>query len=127
MAEEKKDLNNEALTEKRRFPRLATSVDVEYKILKDKTLSKETVTKNIGAGGICLIAYEKVEVGSLLSLELRLPEGHSAIEAKGRVVWSSYFTIEGDRRDRYDLGIEFTQLSESDRQKLSQYVFKLIK
>lgn len=127
MAEEKNSPNYDALIEKRRFLRLAVSVDVEYSILEEEALPKESVTKNIGAGGICLIVYKKVDVGSLLSLELRLPEHYSVIEAKGRVVWSSSFRIEGDRRDRYDLGIEFTQISESDRQKLSQYVFKLIK
>ncbi|NQS99516.1 MAG: PilZ domain-containing protein [Candidatus Omnitrophica bacterium] len=115
------------MQERRHFPRLVAAVDVEYKVLPEGARPQtETVTKNIGAGGICLIVYEKVEVGRILNLKLHLPDTNLVVQAKGKVLWSSYFTMERDARDRYDLGIEFTEISESDQQKLSLYIFKLI-
>ena len=128
MAKERKSFENDPRTEKRQFPRLNVSVDVEYKILeKELSPEKVTFTRNIGAGGICLIVYEKIAIGSILALRINLKDANCVIETKGRVVWSEYFTMSADSRDRYDLGIEFMDINESDRQKISQYVFKLIK
>jgi len=113
------------MLDKRNFPRLVASVGVEYTLLKDASDKKKTYTKNISAGGICLIVYEKIEPGSILAWKLRLPDVKRAIEAQGKVVWMSHFIIGSDQRDRYDLGIEFTEIAESARQKIFQYVFKL--
>ncbi|MFC1698686.1 flagellar brake protein [Candidatus Omnitrophota bacterium] len=118
------EFNNQQ--ERRNFPRLATTVDVEYTVLKNSSLGAESITKNISAGGICLIVYEKIEPGTFLSLRLYLADINLTVAAEGHVIWSSYFTMDADSRDRYDLGIEFTQIKEEDRQKLSKYVFKLI-
>lgn len=113
------------MLDKRNFPRLSAAVEVEYTLLKDVPGEKKTYTKNISAGGICLIVYEKMEPGSILSLKVHLPDVQRPIEIRGKVVWMSHFTIGSDQRDRYDLGIEFTEVAESVRQKISQYLFKL--
>ena len=126
MAEKNKGFSANAPVERRRFPRLIASVDVEYSILRKGTLQEQAVTKNISAGGICLIVYEKIEPGTFLALKILLSSINYIIEAKAKVIWSSYFTVGPDGRDRYDLGIEFVEINESDRQKISQYVFKLI-
>ena len=127
MAEETKK-NDGTPKERRQFPRLNSSADVEYTILKKGMLPGEkTATKNISAGGICLIVYEKIGLGSLLALSIHFIDIDYVLEAKGRVIWSSSFTVGSDGRERYDLGIEFTEMDESDRQKISQYIFRLIK
>jgi c-di-GMP-binding flagellar brake protein YcgR len=113
------------MEDKRNFPRLSASVEVGYTLLKDAADKKTTYTKNISAGGICLIVYEKIEPGSILALKLQLPDVQKTIEVQGKVVWTSHFTIDSDQRDRYDLGIEFNEIDESLRQRISQYVFKL--
>ena len=126
MAGNTKKNENNLRVERRRFPRLITSADVEYTILEKKALQeKDTVSKNISAGGICLIAYEKVGLGSLLDLKIRLEDINETLEVKGRVVWSSYFTFDADKKDRYDLGIEFIEINESDRQKISKYILNI--
>ena len=114
--------------ERRKFPRLNTSTDVEY-IVIGKTLAgeKKTVTKNISAGGICLIVYEKIETATVLDLRIYLRDINATIEARGQVKWSSYFTMAPDSRPRYDIGIEFIEIKEPDRQQLSKYVLDLIR
>ena len=126
MAENTKKIENNIRIERRRFPRLITSADVEYTILEKKPLQeKDTVSKNISAGGICLIVYEKIEPGSILDLKIRLEDINYVALVKGRVVWNSYFTFDADKKARYDLGIEFIEINESDRQKISKYVLNL--
>ena len=114
--------------ERRKFPRLNTSADVEYIVLGKSSLGeKRTVTKNISAGGICLIVYEKVETGTVLDLRICLKDINTTIEARGRVEWSSYFTMDPDSRPRYDIGIVFIDIKESDRQQVSKYVLELMR
>ena len=126
MAGNTNKIDNNIKVERRRFPRLITSADVEYTILEKKALQeKDTVSKNISAGGICLIVYEKIELGSLLDLKIRLEDINYVALVKGRVVWSSYFTFDADKKARYDLGIEFIEINESDRQKISKYILNL--
>ena len=119
---------NMEFIERRKFPRLSLSVDVEYSVIgRDLGFQTETSTKNISVGGICIIAYEKVEIGDILSLVIKLPEGERPIHAEGRVVWKSDFVLSEDKMSRWDVGIEFTDIKDDDRQKLSGYIFSLIK
>ena len=125
MAEDTNKFIEGISTERRQFPRLAATVDIGYNILDKKQAEEKTVTKNISSGGICLIVYEKIPIGTPLALSLHISDINCTIKAKGKVIWSSYFTVGQDKRERYDLGIEFTEIAESDRQKISQYVFRL--
>ena len=112
--------------ERRKFPRLAASVDVEYNILKKKaSLKQKTLSKNISAGGICLIVYEKIEPGTELALRFHLSDSDYNIKAKGRVVWMSPFSVGSEQQERYDLGIEFTQIDKQAQEKIAQYIFSL--
>ena len=66
-------------TERRRFPRLDASVGIEYSILGKAPLKETAFTKNISAGGICLIVYEKIEVNTILSLRINLCDNSDII------------------------------------------------
>lgn len=114
-------------TERRRFPRLNASVAVEYSIIEKNPFKEITFTKSISSGGICLIVYEEIEVDTTLSLKINLTDDNDFIEAKGRVVWSSEFSLDPDKNKRWDLGIEFLEASEDDRKRVSKYVFTLLR
>ena len=119
--------NNHFDIEKRKYPRLNTSVDINYNVTgKVPRQQQKSVTKNISAGGICLIVYEDIEVGAILNLKFNLGGTEDIIEAKGVVVWRSSFSILQDKRMRYDVGIEFIDIPENDRQKISEYVLRLV-
>jgi len=125
--EEKGENTSYPSVERRQFPRLVASANVEYTLVKEKLLPEnKSILKNISSGGICLIVYEKVAIGSHLSLKIYLSDINREITATGKVIWSSPFSISSDNRQRYDLGIEFVEIDESDRQQLSQHIFRLI-
>ena len=113
--------------EKRKFPRLNVAVDVHWqKTAPKKRFGLRTdaqLTKNISAGGICLIVYEEVALGEQLDLEIELPT-EKVIRAKGRVVWTSPFEVSGDeKRQRSDVGIEFTEITKEDREEIQRFVW----
>ncbi|MGE5279896.1 MAG: PilZ domain-containing protein [Deltaproteobacteria bacterium] len=111
------------MEEKRRFPRLGIAVDVQWERAPEAGNPDSNVTKDISAGGICLIVYEEVSVGDLLNLRFTLPTGRT-VQALGRVVWVAPFEFSSDReRPRRDAGIEFVHIEEEDRQEIAKFVF----
>jgi len=119
--------NKEKLsTEKRKFPRLRIDTNVEYSIVGKESLQNVNSTKNISAGGICIIVYENIEIAAVLSLKIYLPANNIPIHTKGRVAWKSEFKIGSDSKSCYDVGIEFLDINEDDRRKIFQYVFKAL-
>jgi len=112
--------------EKRKFPRLDIAVDVQCgRVQEDAQVQKKDpgVTKNISAGGLCLIIYDEVRVGEHLKLYVSLPTGR-VICAVGQVVWASPFDVSSDRgRSRCDAGIEFVEISKEDREEIQGFVW----
>jgi c-di-GMP-binding flagellar brake protein YcgR len=114
--------------ERRKFPRLNLAVDIEYSLLqKEAFLKAEGQSKNISSGGICLLVYEEVKVGDSLALVIKLPEGESPIKVQGMVRWIGEFILSADKKNSWDVGIEFVGINEADREKLSKYVFRFLK
>jgi hypothetical protein len=98
-------------TEKRKFVRLNMLADVEYAKKNSPEKRGISLQKNIGAGGICLIVYEELQVAELLDLKIYLPEAGSPITATGKVAWLKEFVVgEPPRGKRYDAGIEFVAI-----------------
>jgi len=63
--------------EKRKFPRLGESWDLDYKKIREKEFkmnSIDSLTVNISGGGICFEANEELPKGTMLALELRSTE-----------------------------------------------------
>jgi len=122
--EQNKDFNGH---DRRKFVRLNASVDVQYAVLENQSLRKKKVlSKNISAGGICIIAYEEIPLGTELALTIYFPNESSPILCKGKVVWSRPFQVGEEQKPQFDVGvgIEFFDINEKDKSKIDQSVFK---
>ncbi|MCM8774404.1 MAG: PilZ domain-containing protein [Candidatus Omnitrophica bacterium] len=111
--------NNYKDNERRKYPRLNVVV-VTCSSEEGSSLEKVCVTRNISAGGICLILDKKREVNTTLSLKINLPDSSPSIIAKGRVVWSKSIILNSNEV-LYDLGIEFIDIEEDARQRIFRY------
>ena len=111
--------------EKRQFVRLNVLTDVTYAKVASPQDEGLSISKNISMGGICLIVYEKLNVGDVVLLNIVLPDNLASIPSHGRVVWIREFII-GDpvKGKRYDSGIEFLDISEENRNRINKYVFR---
>lgn len=110
--------------ERRSFPRLSLGADVKYSVAKINSSQGESPMKNISAAGICIVVYEDLKLGTVLSLQVYLPGNDAPVYTKGRVVWKSEFKIGYGSRPCYDVGVGFLDIDEEDRQKILQYVSK---
>jgi len=113
------------MEEKREFVRLDLNVKVDWKRIgatSEPTAEFTNETKNISAGGLCLVVNEKLEAGEELQIGMELPSGE-IIDVKGRVVWVSEYEIFGREQEKiYDVGIQFMNISKKERKEINEFV-----
>ena len=78
----------------------------------------ETLTKNLGTGGLRCVSTSFTRVGQELTLEAPVDIGHQLLSLRGRVAW---FRILPES-EQYDVGISFIDLPESARVRLRAYL-----
>jgi c-di-GMP-binding flagellar brake protein YcgR len=109
---------------RRQFPRLKFDVEFKHWILSEPSPTpKNSRGKNISAGGLCIMVFEKLKVGTLLKLEFSLQDAANPIIAKGKVVWIAELVIYSyETHVSYDCGIEFVDISPHDQEDISRHV-----
>lgn len=113
------------MEERRRFVRLNTSVKVEYSVIGKDEEEMNSSTKNISLGGICLFLDNLVERGTVLGLKIFILQEIAPIQARGRIVWIEEFAVgQEDRAKHIEAGIEFVEITDADRERLSKYIFR---
>ncbi len=74
--------------DKRKSPRVDLDANVRYQILGHS--SKEVISQNITAGGMCLLLDRKISPRMILELEFKLPgNSEELINAYAEVIWQS--------------------------------------
>lgn len=76
--------------------------------------------KIISLGGMLIELPEPFEVNRVFPMELIIP-GEQSLQVKGRVASS----IKEKDKDMYDIGIEFIEMAEEDRKRLSDFLASL--
>ena len=99
----------------RNYPRSRLAAKVRY-VTQDQERF-DGVTCEIGGGGIFIETYLPPQLGAALELELILPDDPTApINAQGKVAWIR------PKEERYvffpGMGVQFTEISETGRERL---------
>lgn len=110
------------MLEKRKFIRLGAAIGVSYKVIKTHKRQKEALSlvKDIGGGGIRVIAKEDLRHGDLVDLKIQVPHLSEPLEAIGEVVWFSK-AKDGDHEHR-EAGVRFRDIHPNDLHKILEYV-----
>ena len=111
----------------RKFPRV--SYRCLIKVSKDgREEVIETYTENIGAGGICVVLERNFGLFENVSLEVFLEDSGNPIFCSGTVVWVvKRHPATHEEAVKYDTGIEFKNMADEDRARVSQLVESLLK
>jgi c-di-GMP-binding flagellar brake protein YcgR len=111
--------------ERREYLRIEDSGSVTYqKILPPpQTPSRSGMRENISGGGIKLVTTEGFTPGTILKLKMELSDNFQKIniETTGKVIWSKEKKI--GEHIRYEMGIAYLDILESERKKIINYVF----
>jgi len=110
------------MPERRKYIRLDTSVNIEYKIAGRTLPEKTTKSRNISAGGVRIFLKEKLHVGNRLEMQFTLTPGSNPINVIGIVAWQN----PPDQNGEYDTGVQYANIENNDIHKITEYVLKCL-
>ncbi|HTC21310.1 MAG TPA: PilZ domain-containing protein [bacterium] len=110
--------------EKRIHPRVSIKIPVKFRVIEDqkeletvferKKKEQTTRTMDVSLGGLYIVADQILNVGSILRLDVSLPEKSSLISAFAEVVWAN----------ETGGGLHFLAMKEDDVEFLKNYLTK---
>lgn len=99
----------------RKFPRMNLSCEIKVKCAEDGALIKSK-TENIGVGGVAVVLDKSLERFSTCDVRLKVSADQDEISCEGKVMWIVPMKDMHGRKTRYDVGIEFIDLSDDARE-----------
>ena len=103
--------------EKRRSPRVSGAM-VEYSFIGKNESVKKAFIKDICIHGICIYMPETIKDEKNIIMEIFLFGSETPIKSEGRIVWHK----SGEYLGYNNVGIEFTQMPDEDKKRLSGYI-----
>lgn len=115
------------MQERRRFVRLATRLTVAYRRLPS-TDPHEAVIRQIGVAGACLVLQQMARPGSLLQVDIPLPELTRPLRVTGKVIWCEpHETIgQSNREVIVEVGIHFVQSDQHDVAAIANFMASIL-
>ena len=112
--------------EKRRYPRLKAQVQVKVTKISQQIKDLKTVdtlSRDIGAAGICLVTRKLFAVDDVVDLSITLPDGRE-IKAMGTVKWVvEQGGLKGLGLNDFHVGVKFVKISDGDRAEIGKFLF----
>lgn len=109
--------------EKRRFVRANFPCKVIIRTPTQHLIN--THTENIGAGGVRIIIGEKLDVSSMVGLEIYLDK--DSVKCEGKIVWMVERVSSAENEPfLFDTGIEFYDINDDDRNLITNLVEMIV-
>ncbi len=108
------------MTERRRYRRYRTNVEVEYDVDNTVEIKSRTRTQNISEGGVCMPMNKAVKLGKKVLMKIRLPASRQEVTALGKVVWKR--PVNPNLADEEDAGIKFLGMYDDGKSVLTGYL-----
>ena len=110
--------------EKRIHPRVSIKIPVKYRLIEDqkeldsvferRKREQSSSTMDVSLGGLYIVAEQILKVGSILRLDISVPNRPSLISAFAEVVWAN----------ETGGGLHFLAMREDDVESLKAYLTK---
>lgn len=104
-------------TEKRKFKRVGLDTPIRYKFKNDNEFGS-TLTRDVSEGGIRVLLDKFVPLNTSIELEFSPSRLSEVVHTVGKVVWARLMPYS----ERYQLGLEFQEISEHQKRDICDYV-----
>lgn len=104
----------EKMAERRKYMRFNTPLDVEYRTLTLNPIFGKALAKDLSREGVRFGVKQDIPVGTPVEISMNVPGDNLPVFAAGKVAWA----------DGLDTGIKLTKISQKDRARLLEYVYK---
>ena len=108
--------------ERREYVRCDLNTGIKYSLVSSPGIKNDCLSVDVCILGLKIMAKEKLEKGTQLRIVFNLPDVEREIVAKCTVVaW-----VRQGEKDFFETGIEFLEISEEDKVKISNYIQNIL-
>ena len=98
-------------------------LNVEYEILGEEQVKGRTLSKNFSSSGINILIPQRLRETTFVHLKIHLPSVPGPISATGKTIYQKEIDyLEWGKKRYFMTGIEFTEISSLDKNKLMDCV-----
>lgn len=110
--------------DRRNVERLNISLDVRYAINGEINKVKSL---DVSTEGVRLLLTDRLEKGTPLSLEVKLPDYKNTVKLNGEVIWAEESIADEKKTNKrlFATGIKFSKFHDPDEKKLFTYLYHL--
>ncbi len=101
------------MTERRKYLRFNTPLDVQYKTLTLNPIFGKTLAKDLSREGLRIGLNDGVPIGTPLEIQMNVPGDNLPVFATGKVAWA----------DGIEAGVRLTKINQDDRVRVLEYVY----
>ncbi len=115
------ELSGAGEDEHRRSIRLWTRLTT---IFKNRTTGRvqRALTKDVSGHGACLVTDDRLEAGTSLEVEIKLPDHPVPVTCLAEVIWSAFrLDAQGRNTSKAETGIKFVSIDPKDHTRIMQY------
>ena len=101
---------------RREFPRYSSHIAVRFG--GEENRSQDSLTKDVGGGGVRLVSRDFLPINSKVKMEFYLTPASEVLKAVGKVVWIQKLPYSY----QHDVGIQFTDIPEPAQRRINTFV-----
>ena len=106
--------------EKRKFKRFDAYMSVRYKSEQPKKVVGISLSKDLSREGIKIASNEPIREGTLVDLEIDIPDDPKPVFTTGEIIWSR--KVEGEEKN-FEHGIKFLIMDPVDKFRVLDYAY----
>lgn len=103
--------------ERRKFKRFDAFINVQYRSQDAKTSEGSGLSKDLSREGIKVNTDHVLQTGTVVDLEIRLPDDNRPVKSTGKVMWSKPMT------GGFESGMSFLLIDPVDKFRVLDYAY----
>jgi len=104
--------------ERRKFKRFDAYMNVQYRSQEGKVAGEGSgLSKDLSREGIKVNTDQALQTGTVVDLEIRLPDDNRPVKSTGKVMWSKPIT------DGFESGVSFLLIDPVDKFRVLDYAY----
>ena len=101
------------MTERRKYLRFNTPLNVQYKTLTLNPIFGKTLAKDLSREGLRIGLNDRVAIGTPLEISMNVPGDNLPVFATGKIAWA----------DGLEAGVRLVKINQNDRARVLEYVY----
>ncbi len=106
--------------ERRKFKRFDAYMGVKYQSPEDNGVKGISLSKDLSRDGLKMNSNRDLKIGTLLDLEIDIPDDPKPVRTTGKVMWSH---VSENINQGFDQGVRFLMMDPVDKFRILDYAY----